>query len=48
MRDGVLLTVDEQDILQRAEEIAHRVWRQLRETYPDVTFPVQLADGPAF
>jgi 5-methylthioadenosine/S-adenosylhomocysteine deaminase len=48
MRDRKLLTVDEDDILQRAEEAAHRVWRQLREKYPDVPFPVRLADGPAF
>lgn len=48
MRDGKLLTVDEDDILQRAEQIAHRAWRQLREEYPDVHLPVRLADGPAF
>ncbi len=48
MRDGKLLTVDEDDILQRAEQIAHRAWRQLREEYPDLHLPVRLADGPAF
>ncbi len=48
MRDGKLLHVDEDDILMRAEEIAHRAWRQLREKHPSVAMPFPLSDGPAF
>ncbi len=47
MRDGVITTVDEADILRRAEAIAHRAWKQMTDTYPDVAFPVRLADGPS-
>lgn len=46
MRDGVVLAVDEADLLRRAEEIAHRAWRRLRDRYPDVPFPMRLAEGP--
>jgi cytosine/adenosine deaminase-related metal-dependent hydrolase len=42
MRDGRVLTIDELDILARAEEIARRVWRQLVDRYPDVPFPIRL------
>ncbi len=48
MRDRTLLHVDEEDILTRAEEIAHRAWRQLREKHPTVQMPFPLAEGPAF
>ncbi len=48
MRERKLLHVDEDDILARAEEIAHRAWRQLREKYPDVAMPFPLMEGPAF
>ncbi|MDP7618656.1 MAG: amidohydrolase family protein [Dehalococcoidia bacterium] len=47
MRDGAITTVDEADILRRAETIAHRAWKQMTDTYPDVPFPVRLADGPS-
>ena len=47
MRDGSLTTIDEADVLRRAEEIAHRAWRQLTERYPDVPFPVRLPDRPS-
>ena len=48
MRDHKLLHIDEDDILARGEEIAHRAWRQLREKYPDVPMPFPLMEGPAF
>ena len=46
MRDDSLTMVDEADVLRRAEAIAHRAWVQLTGEYPDVAFPVRLADGP--
>jgi 5-methylthioadenosine/S-adenosylhomocysteine deaminase len=48
MRDGAMTTVDEEDILCRAEAIAHRAWARMTGDYPDVPFPVRLADGPSF
>lgn len=42
MRDGTVLTMDEAAIIRDAERIARRAWRQLREDYPDVPFPVRL------
>ncbi|MCH8352088.1 MAG: amidohydrolase family protein [Chloroflexi bacterium] len=42
MRDGKVLTVDEADIVQRAEKIGHSVWRRLLDRYPNVPFPVTL------
>lgn len=45
LRDGVALTIDEPDILRRAEQIGHAVWRRLVERYPDVAFPVRLPPG---
>ena len=42
MRDGKVLTVDEADIVQRAEKIGHAVWRRLLSQYPNVPFPVTL------
>jgi len=42
MRDGRVRTIDESDILRRAEEIARRAWRQLADRYPDVPFPIRL------
>lgn len=43
MREGVVLTIDEADVVSRAERIGRRVWRQLVERYPDVPFPIRLA-----
>jgi hypothetical protein len=34
--------MDEEDIVQRADEIGRRVWRQLVERYPSVPFPIRL------
>lgn len=42
MRDHRVLTIDEADVVRRAEGIGQRVWRHLVERYPDVPFPVQL------
>lgn len=46
MRDRKVLTVDEPDIVARAEAIGQRVWRQLVDRYPDVPFPIRVP-GPA-
>jgi hypothetical protein len=42
MRDSKVLTIDETDVVTRAEEIGRRVWRQLVERYPNVPFPITL------
>ena len=42
MRDGKVLTVDEGDVVRRAEQIGHSVWRRLLDRYPNVPFPVTL------
>jgi cytosine/adenosine deaminase-related metal-dependent hydrolase len=42
LREGRALTIDEADVVSRAEEIARRVWRQLVARYPDVPFPIRL------
>ena len=47
MRDRKVLTLDENDIVTRAEAIGQRVWRQLVEKYPDVPFPIPLPRGGA-
>jgi hypothetical protein len=41
LRDGRALTLDETDVVARAEEIARRVWGRLVERYPDVPFPIR-------
>jgi cytosine/adenosine deaminase-related metal-dependent hydrolase len=45
MRDRKILTLDEADIVARAEAIGQRTWRQLVEKYPDVPFPIRLPRG---
>ena len=42
MRDRTVLTIDEADIVTRADEIGQRVWRALTTRYPSVPFPVKL------
>jgi len=42
MRDRRVLTIDEGDVVTRAEEIGRRVWRQLVARYPNVPFPIRL------
>ena len=46
LKDGRAQTIDEVEILRRAEGIAHHVWNRLVERYPDVPFPVRLPPGP--
>ena len=46
LKEGVTQTIDEQDILRRAERIAHDVWKRLADQYPDVPFPIRLPPGP--
>ena len=42
MRDGKVLTIDEDDVVRRAEAVGHAVWRRLLERYPNVPFPVAV------
>ena len=42
MRDGKVLTIDEDDIVRRAEQTGHAVWRRLLKQYPNVPFPIAL------
>jgi hypothetical protein len=42
MRDHRVLTIDEADVVTRAEEIGRRVWRRLVARYPNVPFPITL------
>ena len=46
LREGKVVTVDEEDVLRQAEQIGHSVWKRLVERYPDVPFPVKLPPGP--
>jgi cytosine/adenosine deaminase-related metal-dependent hydrolase len=42
MRDGKVLTIDETDIVGRAERIGHSAWRRLLSQFPNVPFPISL------
>ena len=42
MKDGKLLTIDENDVVARAEEMGQAVWRRLLERNPSVPFPFAL------
>ena len=42
MRDGKALTIDEEDVVRRAEAVGHASWRRLLERYPDVPFPISI------
>ena len=42
MLDGKVLTIDEEDVVRRAEAVGHAVWRRLLERYPDVPFPISI------
>ena len=46
MRDGKVLTIDEDDIVRRAEQTGHHVWQRLLKKYPNVPFSVALPPGP--
>src|SRR5207244_11669580 len=47
MRDRKVLTLDEKNIVTRAEAIGQRAWRQLVDKYPDASFPIRLPRGGA-
>ncbi len=42
MRDGKVLTIDEDDVVRRAEAVGHAAWRRLLERYPNVPFPINI------
>jgi len=42
MRDRKVLTIDEADVVTRAEAIGRRVWRELVDRHPNVPFPIRL------
>ena len=42
MRDNKVLTIDEADIIRRAEQVGHSVWRRLLKQFPDVPFSISL------
>ena len=42
MRDGKLLTIDEEDVVARAEEMGQALWRRLLDRNPSVPFPFSL------
>ena len=46
MRDGKVQTIDEKEVVRKAEEIGHLVWRRLVDKYPNVPFPVSLPPQP--
>lgn len=46
LRDGKAQTIDEEDIIRRAEKISHSVWGRLVDNYPNVQFPIKLPPGP--
>ena len=46
MRDGKVLTIDEDDVVRRAEQTGHAVWRRLLKQYPNVPFPIALPPEP--
>ena len=42
MREGKVLTIDEGDVVRRAEAVGHAIWRRLLERYPNVPFPIAI------
>jgi len=36
------LTIDEDDIVRRAEQTGHAVWQRLLKQFPNVPFPMSL------
>lgn len=43
MRDGRVLTMDEETIIREADKIGRRAWNQLLERYPSAPFPTRVA-----
>ena len=46
MREGRVLTVNEDEVIVQAEAAGHRVWNRLVSENPGVPFPVRLPPGP--
>ena len=42
MRDGRVLTMDEEAVMEAAQEAAVGVWRRLRDSWPGLTVPANL------
>ena len=42
MRDDRVLTMDEGDVVRRAETVGHAAWSRLLERYPNVPFPISI------
>ncbi len=45
MQDGVVLTMNEEDVVRNAQEATVSSWRRLHEQYPDVPMPPSLVAG---
>jgi 5-methylthioadenosine/S-adenosylhomocysteine deaminase len=45
MRDGVVLSMDEAEVLATAEVAAEAAWRRLHERDPDIPLPPRLEAG---
>jgi cytosine/adenosine deaminase-related metal-dependent hydrolase len=43
MRDGRVLTIDEETVIREADKIGRRAWNQLLERYPMAPFPTRVA-----
>lgn len=48
MRDGNLLTIREDEVIQLAERAGHAAWQRLVAENPDVPFPIRLPPAPSF
>ena len=46
MRDGRVLTVDEEAVVREADRIGRRAWAQMLERYPTLPLPFALDEGP--
>lgn len=46
MRESAILTIDEDDVIHKAEKIGHKVWNRLVDEYPNVPFPISFPPGP--
>jgi 5-methylthioadenosine/S-adenosylhomocysteine deaminase len=46
MREGKVLTINQDDILERAEGIGHAVWQRLTQQFPSIPVPVSFPPKP--
>ncbi len=46
MQNSSINSIDEDKVIEQAEEIGHRVWNQLVKENPNVPFPINLPPGP--